>query len=301
MTHYQLIANNKKRSFFVIVTFVLVVMLLATLITMGFEASYGIIIFAFIFSLFSCFFSYFYSDKIVLKISGAKPVTKSDYFDLYTVTENLATSQRMPVPKIYVINDSAPNAFATGRNPKNSVVCVTTGLLAKLDRHELEAVIAHELSHIKNYDILLMSLVSVLVGLITMLCDLFLRMRLRGSRKSNDGNSGNIQIILFIIALILSILSPIFVKLIQLAISRRREYLADASAIGFTKNPQGLIDALTKLSSDQEKLEVANHATAHLYIVSPFKKKNKKKNLFSTHPDLEDRINALKKMTYQVN
>jgi heat shock protein HtpX len=301
MTHYQLIAGNKRRSFLVVVIFVFVVIALSVLITMGFDASYDVIFFALGFSLLSCFFSYFYSDKIILTISGAKKVTKQKYFDLYTVTENLTSSQRMPMPQIYAINDSAPNAFATGRNPEHAVICVTTGLLNKLNRHELEAVIAHELSHIKNYDILLMSLVSVLVGLITMLCDFFLRFGGFGRRKRDNNDSSNSQTILFLIALVLSILSPIFVKLIQLAISRRREYLADASAIGFTKNPQALINALEKLSGDKEKLEVANRATAHLYIVSPFKGKSKMKNMFSTHPNLNDRIKALKELTYQVD
>ncbi len=301
MTHYQLIAKNKRQSFFIIVVFIVVVLTLASLISLGFDASYEIIFFAILFSFFSTFFSYFYSDKIVLTMSKAKKASKKNYFNYFTVVENLVMSQRMPMPQLYVIDDSAPNAFATGRYPNHSVVCVTSGLLKKLVRHELEAVIAHELSHIKNYDILLMSLVSVLVGLITMLCDFFLRFSFRNNRRNrNSEGNGNIKLILFFIALILSILSPIFVKLIQLAVSRKREYLADASAIGFTKNPSGLINALKKITLDQEKLEVANHATAHLYITNPFKNKRDLSQLFSTHPLIENRIKALEEMTYKV-
>ncbi len=258
---------------------------------------------ALIFSGISTFVSYYYSDKIVLGISGAR-VANSKEDKLFTsVAQNLCIGSGLPLPKLYVIEDSAPNAFATGRDPEHAVVCVTTGLLDKLNRTELEGVIAHELSHIKNYDIRLMSIVSVMVGLIALLGDWFFRARLFGGGKSRDNDSGNqFGAIIMIIGIIFAILSPIIAQLIQLAISRRREFMADAGSVEITRQPQGLISALQKISRDTEPLEAANKATAHLYIVSPFKFKingsvGMLAGLFNTHPPITERIATLQKMS----
>ena len=241
--------------------------------------------------------SYWFSDKIVLAISGARPATREEFFDFYTVAENLAMSQRMKTPKLYVIDDSAMNAFATGRDPEHAVICATTGILGRLQRAELEGVIAHELSHVKNNDILLMSIVSVLVGSLALLSDWMLRMTAWGGGRRKNENEGQIGMILFVVGILLAILSPIVATLIQLAISRRREFLADASGVAMTKNPSGLVRALQKISADTEPLEAANKATAHLYISDPLK--NTKggvsvfAGLFNTHPPVEERIKAL--------
>ncbi len=251
---------------------------------------------ALIFSGIMSFASYWYSDKIILGISGAHEASRDKYFDFYTVAENLAYSKKMPKPKLYVMDDTAMNAFATGRDPEHAVICVTTGLLDKLNRAELEGVIAHELSHISNYDIRLMSIVTILVGFIALLSDWMLRMTFWGKKKSSDREGGQLQLVIFVVGLVLAILSPLIAKIIQLAISRKREFLADASAVGFTKNPQGLINALDKISNDKEPLEAANKATAHLYISNPLKNlpKGMFTNLFATHPPVQDRISALK-------
>lgn len=243
------------------------------------------------------FASYWWSDKIILSISGARPADKKTEFNFYTVTENLAMVARIPMPRLYVIKDSAPNAFATGRDPAHAVVCATTGLLDKLNRTELEGVIAHELSHVRNYDIRLMGIVAILVGMVALLGDWFLRMRFRGN--DNDRGSNQVQVIMFVLAFILALLAPIVAKLIQLAISRRREFLADASGVMITKYPDGLIGALKKISADTEPLEAANRATAHLYIVNPLKGKEFVgwfANMFNTHPPMEQRIKELEKM-----
>ena len=200
-------------------------------------------------------------------------------------------------PRLYIVEDSQPNAFATGRNPANAIICVTTGLLDKLDYYELEGVLAHELSHIKNYDIRLSAIVTVMVGLVVMLSDLVSRMLFWGGGRDNDNDSkGNA--ILMVIGLIAVILAPLFGELMRLAVSRKREYLADATAVEFTRNPDGLISALTKLEADANELKTANNSTAHMYIVNPFKKDKKKKSssVWSTHPSIEDRIEALRNL-----
>lgn len=300
MTHYQLVAQNKQRSFFIIFIFIAFIVGASYLMAKGFGYSLDIVAWALIFSGITSFFSYFFSDKIILGISGAKEADRKEFFDFYTVTENICLGQKMPMPKLYVIEDSAMNAFATGRNPEHAVVCATTGLLSRLNRSEVEAVIAHEMSHVKNYDILLMSVVSILVGLIALLADWMMRMSFwGGNRKRDNDNNGQLGAIIAIVAVILAILSPIIAQLIQLAISRRREFLADASGASITKNPQGLIKALSKISQDTEPLEVANNATAHLYISNPLK--NTKRThafakLFNTHPPIEERIKALQEM-----
>lgn len=267
----------------------------AYLMAEGFGYSLQFVGWALIFSGLSSFFSYYFSDKVILTMSGAKEANRRQHFDFYTITENIANSQRMPMPKLYVIEDSAMNAFATGRDPEHAVVCATTGLLKRLNRGELEGVIAHEMGHIKNYDIRLMSIVSVLVGFIALLGDWMLR---SSFRRNNDDNDNQVQAIMMILALILAILSPIVAQLIQLAISRRREFLADATSASITKNPEGLARALEKISQDREPLEAANKATAHLYISDPLK--NSKgaisafKKLFNTHPPVTERIAALR-------
>jgi heat shock protein HtpX len=301
MTHYQLVAKNKQRSFLIVTIFIAFIVGAAYLMAEGFGYSLDIVGWALIFSGGASFFSYYYSDKIILGISGAKEAKRQEFFDFYTVTENICLGQKMPLPKLYVIEDTAMNAFATGRNPDHAVVCATTGLLSRLNRSEIEAVVAHELSHVKNYDILLMSIVSVLVGLIALLADWMLRMSFWGGRKKDDSDNSQLGIIIAIVAIILAILSPFIAQLIQLAISRRREFLADASGVEMTKNPEGMIKALTKISGDMEPLEVANKATAHLYISNPLKNTTGAVHafakLFNTHPPMGERIAALRQMS----
>jgi heat shock protein HtpX len=254
----------------------------------------GILYFAVIFSIFSSFFSYWYSDKMVLAMSDAKEIDRDSARELYRLVENLCITAGLPLPKIYVINDTAPNAFATGRDPEHAVVAVTTGLVEKLSKSELEGVIAHELSHIGNRDILFATLVTVLVGIIVLLADWFRRWTFWG-RSSRKSGEGQLATVMFILAIIFSILAPIFAYLMQFAISRKREFLADADGALLTRYPEGLASALEKISVDQEPLEVANRATAHLYIVSPFKSRTFS-SLFSTHPPVADRIAALRGM-----
>lgn len=251
---------------------------------------------AFIISGLTSFTGYWYSDKIILAISGAKPANKNEHFLFYSVCENLAIAAAIPVPVLYVINDTAPNAFATGRDIKHAVVCVTTGLLEKLNRTELEGVIAHEISHIRNYDMRLMSVVAVLAGMITLLADWLLR----GSfRKGSSRDKSDVSVIFLVLGIVFALLSPLIAKLIQLALSRRRELLADAGSAMLTRQPSGLIQALKILSLDREPLEAANKATASLFIVNPFKeglKGYKMARMFNTHPPIEERIKALEAM-----
>lgn len=237
--------------------------------------------------------SYWFSDKLVLSMTGAKPANRQEFFDLYTVTENLAITAGLPMPKIYVIQDAAPNAFATGRDEKHAVVAATTGLLAMLDRTELEGVIAHELSHVKNRDMLVMTVAVVLAGFIAIVADMFLRASMfGGGNRDNDNKNGAVFAVL---ALVSAILAPLAAQLIQLAISRRREYLADASGALLTRYPEGLASALRKISSYAAPMKSANHATAHLFIANPFGARAGKfiNKLFSTHPPVEDRIKRL--------
>jgi heat shock protein HtpX len=305
---YEVQSANKIKSSIVVVLFAIFSFFTIYILTqaMGVFMDYqpgglGFVGVALIFSGISTFVSYYYSDRIVLGISRARPANKMEDKLLESVVENVCLGAGIDKPKIYVIEDSAPNAFATGRDPKHAVVCVTTGLLAKLNRTELEGVIAHEVSHIRNFDVRLMSLVSVMVGLIALLADWFLRMSFWGRGGRNRERDGAAAVIL-ILGLVFAILSPIIGKLIQLSISRRREFLADASSVAITRQPQGLISALQKISSDHEPLEAANKATAHLYIANPFKDKTKSavgwlSGLFNTHPPINERINALKEMT----
>lgn len=288
---YEQINSNRLRSGFIIVLFVLFIITVGYILSYTYNSQYFLPI-AIAYSTFSAFGSYFLGDKIVLAINKAIPATRKDYFDFYTVTENLAMVAKIPVPKIYVIETEAMNAFATGRNPENAVICATTGLLKKLNRTELEGVIAHELSHIKNYDILLMTVVSVLIGTLSILINLTSRKLFWGGDDRDRENSSGI---FAIIGIILIIFAPIIAQLIQLAISRRREFFADASSVSFTRQPSGLISALRKISADNTPFKQASTATASLYIMNPFKGK-KFASMFSTHPPVEDRIAALEAM-----
>ncbi|MCB9812776.1 MAG: M48 family metallopeptidase [Pseudomonadales bacterium] len=297
MTHYQLIESNKRKSFLIIIFFIAFIISTTYFISYSFGYGLDVVGIALIFSGFMSFASYWYSDKIILGISGAHEAKREKYFDFYTVAENLALSQKMPKPKLYVMEDTALNAFATGRDPEHAVICVTTGLLSQLNRSELEGVVAHELSHVRNYDIRLMSIVTILVGFVALLSDWMIRLNFRG-RKRDNNDSGQLQTIIFIVGLLLALLSPLIAKLIQLSISRKREFLADASGVGMTKNPQGLIRALEKISLDKEPLEAANKATAHLYISNPLKNLHSQTgmfaSLFMTHPPVEQRLAVLR-------
>ncbi len=299
MTHYDLVASNKRKSWMIVILFTTFIMGAAYVMARGFGYGLDFLGIALIFSGVMSFASYWWSDKIILTMSGARPATREEFFDFYTVAENLAMSQQMPRPKLYVIDDTAMNAFATGRDPDHAVVCATTGLLQRLNRSEIEGVVAHELAHIRNYDIRLMSIVTILVGFIALLADWMLRASWGSSRdRESDKGSGQLQVIFMIGGVVLALLSPIIAQLIQLAISRRREFLADASASAMTKNPEGLVKALQKISHDTEPLEAANKATAHLYIANPLKNHHDAvgwfSGLFMTHPPVEKRIAALR-------
>lgn len=301
MTHYQLVAANKRRSWLIIISFTIFITAAVYLMSQAFGYGLDVVGFALIFSGIGSFISYWWSDKIILGISGARPATRQEFFDFYTTAENLALSQRLPKPKLYVIDDTAINAFATGRDPEHAVICATTGLLSRLNRAEVEGVVAHELSHIKNYDIRLMSVVTVLVGLISLLADWMLRMtRFGGGRKKSKSDSSQLQMIFFIVGILLALLSPIIAQLIKLALARRREYLADSTGAAITKNPEGLAKALEKIAHDKEPLEAANKATAHLYVANPLKNKHGAiglfAGLFNTHPPVEERIERLRSL-----
>jgi heat shock protein HtpX len=247
---------------------------------------------AVIFAVGMNFYSYWFSDKQVLSMTGAKPATREEFFDFYTVTENLAITAGIQMPKLYVINDPAPNAFATGRDEKHAVVCATTGLLSMLSRPELEGVIAHELSHIQNRDILLMTVAVVLAGFVAIVADIFLRVSFWGGGR-RDNNGGNA--ILLVFAVVAMILAPLAAQMIELAISRRREFLADASGALLTRYPEGLASALEKIGSYNMPMRKTSHATAHLFIGDPFGQKPTDwiDRLFSTHPPIADRVKAL--------
>lgn len=285
------VKKNKISSFFIVSIFIIVLMVGIYCLCLYLDFGILSVPMALIFSIVPAIISYYNCDKMVLSLNGARPATREQDLLLSELLEGLCIASGLPKPKLYVINDPSPNAFATGRNPENSAVCVTTGLLEKLDKYELEGVLAHELSHIKNYDILLSTVVSVFVGFVCILSDVFMRFGFRRSRSSNDDNNGS-NAIIALIAILFLILSPIFSTIMQLAISRKREFLADATAIEFTRNPDGLINALIKISSDPSPIQRANKSTAHLYISEPTKKKQS--DFWSTHPSIEKRIEALK-------
>ena len=293
---FEDIEKNKMKSWAIVLLFLVFISIIIYYICMALDLGEVSIIIALVFSILSTFGSYYYSDKIVLSLNKARPATKEENLKLVNILDSLVISAGLPcTPKLYIVEDSQPNAFATGRNPENAVICVTTGLLDKLEYYELEGVIAHELSHIKNYDIRLSAVVSVMVGFVVILSDWFTRISIWGGSRDNDDN-GKGNAIIMIVGLIFLILAPIFGKLMQLAISRKREFLADATAIQFTRNPDGLISALQKISNDPNELKVANQSTENMYIVNPFRNKKKTSNLWSTHPSIEDRIEALKNL-----
>ena len=293
---FEDIKRNKIKSGLIVFTFLIFIALIIYYICMALDLGSVSIAIAMVFAIASTWGSYYYSDRIVLSLNKARPATKEENLRLVNILDSLVVSSGLPcTPRLYIVEDAQPNAFATGRNPQNAVICVTTGLLDKLEYYELEGVLAHEMAHIKNYDIRLSAVVSVMVGFVVMLSDWFTRITFwGGTRDSDNDNKGNG--ILMLIGLIFLILSPIFGKLMQLAVSRNREYLADATAVKFTRNPDGLISALEKITNDPNELKVANNATENMYIVNPFRSDKKKKtsSLWSTHPSTEDRINALR-------
>ena len=293
---FEDIKKNKIKSWFIVLLFLAFIAVIVYYICMALDLGELSIIIAMIFAIVSTWGSYYYSDKIVLKLNNARPATKEEDLKLVNILDSLVISAGLQEkPQLYVIEDAQPNAFATGRNPKHAVICVTTGLLEKLDYYELEGVLAHEMSHIKNYDILLSAVVSVMVGFVVILSDWFTRISFYGGRRGRDrDNDNNGNAIIMLIGLIFLILAPIFGQLMQLAISRKREFLADATAIEFTRNPDGLISALEKISADPNELKVANKATENMYIANPFRNKKKSSDLWSTHPSTEARIEALR-------
>ena len=295
---FEDIKKNKIKSWFIVLLFLAFIAVIVYYICMALDLGELSIIIAMIFAIVSTWGSYYYSNKIVLKLNNARPATREEDLKLVNILDSLVISAGLPEkPQLYVIEDAQPNAFATGRNPKHAVICVTTGLLEKLDYYELEGVLAHEMSHIKNYDILLSAVVSVMVGFVVILSDWFTRISFYGGRRGRDGdNDNNGNAIVMLIGLIFLILAPIFGQLMQLAISRKREFLADATAIEFTRNPDGLISALEKISADPNELKVANKATENMYIANPFRNKKKSSDLWSTHPSTEARIEALRNL-----
>jgi len=294
---YEQVDRNKRRSMITIVLFAIFVAVVVYFLGQAFGYDQSFVGVALIFSGVSSFFGYWYSDKIILAVSRARPASKEENFKFYTAAENLSIAAAIPIPKLYVIDDSAPNAFATGRDINHAVIVATTGLLDKLNKTEIEGVVGHEISHIRNYDMRLMSVVAVLVGMITLLSDWLLR---SSWRRREDREEGNVGGIFLIVGFILALLSPLIGQLIQLALGRRRELLADAGSAMLTRQPSGLIGALKKISSDREPLEAANKATAPLYIVNPLKGDEERvgwfANLFNTHPPVEERIKALEGM-----
>ena len=296
---YSEIAKNKRNSYFLIFAFLLVIIGLCWLFSLAYN-NVWILYIGVAFSVGYSIISYFSAGSMVLAISKAKPIEKKDNPKLYRIVENLAITAGLPMPKIYVINDSAPNAFATGRNPEHGVICVTTGLIDTLDKAELEGVIAHELSHIGNYDVRFMTLVVILVGVIVLISDWFIRF----SIFSDDSDSGNDQfrLIMMLVGILLALLAPIIGLMMQMAFSRKREYLADSSAALLTRYPEGLASALEKIDKNTEPLEAANRATSNLYIINPLRdnvkgdKRSRFAGLFSTHPPTTERIKRLREM-----
>jgi heat shock protein HtpX len=305
-TFYDQISANKRNS--LLLALAVVVILAALGFSIGYaltgsaEGAAGTTIFAIVIGLVASLGSYFAGDQLVLAASGAKEVDADSAPQLINVVREMAIAANVPMPRVYLIDDTAPNAFATGRDPKHASVAITTGLVQKLDREELQGVIAHEMSHVRNFDIRFSLIVGVLVGSIALLADFFLRWTWLGgggrrSRSDRDGGGG-LQAVMMVVALVLAVLAPIAARMVQLAVSRQREYLADASSVELTRNPHGIESALAKIAQDQEVLEVANRATQHLYFTNPIKKfEERSSNLFSTHPAIVDRINRLRALT----
>lgn len=297
-TLYTHEASNIRKTWFLITIFLVVIIALGWFLSWYF-GSQDILYIAIAFAFFQVFFSYWFSHKIVLSMTGAKPATREGNRELWNVVENLSITAGLPMPKVYIIQDQVPNAFATGRDKKHAVVAVTTGILERLDRTELEGVIAHELSHIGNRDMLISTIVVVLVGFITLLSDMFLRAQIFGRSRGDSDRSGGgqVQIVLMVVGIVLMILSPIIATLIQLSISRKREFLADASGALLTRYPEGLASALEKISVNSGKMKKANHATAHLFISNPFGDKSKSgwfESIWATHPPVKERVKRLR-------
>ena len=293
---YTEIATNQRRTVILIGCFILLIAALGWVFSQA-SGQPGLLIFALIFAVIYAVAGYFWADRVVLGLSAAKPIAKADAPDLYRLVENLAITAGLPTPQIYIIESAAANAFATGRDPEHASVAVTTGILQRLDKPELEGVIAHELSHVGNRDIRLMALVVVLVSLVSVLSHWFLRFSFWGGgrRDSNDGEAG---VVFAVVGIVLAIIAPIIGFLVQLAVSRRREYLADASGALLTRYPEGLASALEKIAADPAPLDSASTATAHLYIANPLKSQRGQwlAGLFDTHPPIQDRINRLRGM-----
>lgn len=305
-TFHELIGRNKRNTWLLIFVFAIVFVGIGLLIgnywgrgnwTFSWMVAGGAAAVAFIISMIT----YYGGSSVLLSMSKARQITHDDDPQLFNVVEELTIAGGLPMPKIYIIDDTAMNAFATGRNPAHASVAITTGLRSKLTRDELQGVLAHELSHVRHYDILFATLIAVMVGTLVILCDVFLRSTFFGAghrrRDNRDQGGGAIQIVLIILALVLAILAPILARIIQMAISRQREYMADAGAVALTRNPRGLAGALAKLTNDQEVLEVANRATAPLYIVHPIKNfEERHASIFETHPPIRERIERLMSM-----
>jgi heat shock protein HtpX len=306
-TFYSQIAANRRNSF------LLALAVIALLGLLGFAIGYAVsgsisgsvvaTTVAVIIATLLALGSYFGGDSLVLSASSAHEITEAQAPQLFNVVRELTIAADIPMPKVYIIDDTAPNAFATGRDPKHASIAITTGLLQKLNREELQGVIGHELSHVRNYDIRFTLIVGVLVGSVALLSDFFLRFTFwgggrRSSSNDREGGGNALQIVFFVLAIVLAILAPIAARLVQLAVSRQREYLADASSVELTRNPHGLEGALEKISEDQEVLEAANRATQHLYFTNPIKKfEERSDSLFATHPPIIDRINRLRALT----
>lgn len=298
MTLYTLAEKNTRKTWFYLTFFLLLIIAVGWVIAY-FMATPLILWLAVGLSILMSFFSYWYSDKVVLALTRARPIEKKDNPELYRLVENLAITAGLPLPKIYLIDEAQPNAFATGRNPKHAVVAVTRGLLERLERVELEGVIAHELAHIGNRDILLSTIVVVLVGVIVIATDFFFRLAFWGGGRRGGREGGQARALMLLVALALAILAPLLANLMKLAISRKREFLADASGALLTRYPEGLARALEKIAQDPRPMRRANDATAHLYIASPFRGREKTSwlhRLYLTHPPVEERIRALRGM-----
>lgn len=293
-TLYSHQGQNIRKTWLLMSVFLIILILIGFVFSRVYDNP-SILYFFVIFSISMNIVSYWYSDKIALSLAKAHPATREKYFDFYTIVENLAITAGLPMPKIYIIEDSAPNAFATGRNKNHAVIAVTTGLLATMNKNELEGVVAHEMSHIGNRDMLLMTVAVVLVGLISIVSDMLIRMSFFGGGRDNDREGGNA--IMLVVGLLAAILAPIAATLLQLSISRKREFLADASAALLTRYPEGLASALEKISAHGRPMKTQSSAISHLYISSPSgsgKFAKKVGNLFSTHPPAEERIKRLR-------
>lgn len=296
MTLYNHVAQNKLKSGLLVLVFLGLIALMGWTAALGFDAPW-ILPAAVVIALVQVWASYYYSDSIALAISRARPAEGSEFVAIRRLVDNLAITAGLPAPRLYIIDDTAPNAFATGRDPQHAAIAVTTGLLQKLEKSELEGVLAHELAHIGNYDIRFMSMVVVLVGIITLVSDFVLRWSWRFGGDRNESGGGQARAVMMLIGLVLAILAPIIGLLLQLAVSRKREFMADSTGALLTRYPEGLASALRKIASDREPLEAANKATAHLYIANPLKGEGQSSswlaNLFSTHPPVEARVKAL--------